>query len=745
MFHFKNNCIMKKMMLMLALIPGIIAFVGCEKTPDGPEPGPDTPTVQTFEVSVDAKTRTSVTYSVTPSLSDKEYIAVVKTAISVVGLEDKALAAAVLDAIKTEGAQAGLTVAEQMAKIVRKGTQTGVVMKGLAADTEYVLVVFGVDPESGWEASTEPVVKEFSTESVTKVDCTFDVTATVKMNTVELAVSPSDKNMKWHMFTVTKDMYDSYTDPDGTYRMTKETFFQSYVNSELSQYLSAGYTQADAMAAMFLQGDQSLYAKGLNIQTEYAYMVAGFDIEEDNMFLVTDIAEGTYVTENVAKSDLTFDISVTDVEQMKASILITPSVADETFCWMCQKYDGVQSADEVMEGIVASNKMWLDMGVMLYTGVQDFTGGPESMYKYSIDMPDTEYCVIAFGYAGGVTTDPEMVTFRTLPGGAPEDCVFDVTVNEATTYGMSFMVTPSDITTYYYADIVVPSEYDEELIVSEVENGIQQMVQMQQMFDPNATVTSVIAMYYWNGVQTMDAENLLPDTEYMLFIYALDPNTGKVVGIHKFPAFAKTKPVGNLAPEIELVGYYSGDDEAGQIFGQPEVTAGKSIAVVKYNVAPEATALYSSVAEGDATDLNIYPDADMLAQLKFYWSSMDLTQPYSFFVIGWTVENTVFSYALDENGSDGPLVRKLICPVAEEKRDIAELKALVDQLNGNNTRTCTAAPEMKPASGSKLTARKKDAGVQEIPAGDAPASIARPQIKTGNLMMIDHVSSFWVR
>jgi hypothetical protein len=109
--------------------------------------------------------------------------------------------------------------------------------------------------------------------------------------------------------------------------------------------------------------------------------------------------------------------------------------------------------------------------MMLYTGVQDFTGGPGSMYKFKLDAPDTDYCVIAFGYNNGVTSDPEMVTFHTLPAAAPEDCTFTYTVNEETTYGMTFTVTPSDATTYYYCDICIPSDYDEEGTIAEVEDG----------------------------------------------------------------------------------------------------------------------------------------------------------------------------------------------------------------------------------------------------------------------------------
>lgn len=737
---------MKKMMFLMAMISGIIAISGCEKTPEGPDQ--KDPVLQTFEVSVDAVSRTAVTYSVTPTLNDKEYVVVVKTAESVAGLEDEALVEKIFDEIEASAASSGNTLAEQMNKIACKGAVKSAEVKGLAVNTAYVLVVFGVDPAQEWASTTFPVVKEFSTQPVNKVDCTFDVTATVEMNTVDFTVSPSDKNIRWHLLTVMKSMYDGYIDPAGDYRWDTETFYQAYAENEMSQYLGAGYSEEEVLQIMYLQGDQNLHAEGLNTQTEYVYLVAGFDIDADNIFLVTDVTVGSYVTENVAKSSMTFDISVTDIEQVRAAIKITPSTDDETFCWMCQPYDGVQTPDEVMDNIVAANKMWFDMGFMLYKGVQDYTGGPESQFKYKLDMPDTEYCVIAFGYAGGVTTDPEMVTFRTLPGGAPEDCVFEANVTDVTPYTVDFEVVPTDNTVYYTADICVAAEYNEVQVIGDIENGIQQMVQMQQMFDPNATVTQVIGMYYWSGANSMGADGLSPDTEYMLYVCALDAKTGKVAAIQTFDPFVKTSPLGNTVPTIELVGYYSGDDEAGAIFGQPDATAGKSIAVVKYGAPADATAVFSSIITGDATDLSVYDDAYLMGMIgSSYWSQMDMTQPYSFFVLNWEEDNTVVSYAEDAAGNLGVLARKLIRATAQEKGNIDDLKALVDELNSKTRTTrCAASVEFTEAKPKVTLKGKADVAGRDFDV-EAPAMIAAPQsaIKAGHIMMLDHVAPYWTR
>ena len=736
---------MKKLTAFLAMALGALAIVSCDEKQPVVDPTPEpTPAIQSFEVTVGAVTKKTATYSVTPTLLDKEYVAVVTTAESLAGLEEEAVIEHVCTEIKAAAATSGLTYDEKMAAIAVKGESKDVTVEGLAVGTEYAVVVFGVDPANNWEATTFPAVESFKTASVEPVSCTFDVTATVEQNNVSLLVTPSDDQIKWHLLLVTKEMLDSYTDPNGDYKWTTSTFYQAYAESELNQYLGAGYTEEQIIEALFFQGTQTLKAEGLNAGTEYAYLVAGFDMTE-GMYIVTDVTAGTFQTEEPAQTGLTFDISVTDVEQMRAAILITPSDPAEKFCWMVQPYDGVSTAEEVMNGIVDANKMWLDMGFMTYSGVQDFTGGPGSAYKYKLDTPDTEYCVIAFGYAGGVSSEPVMVTFRTLPGGDPADCTFSVAVLEEATSALSFQVTPSDPTVYYVGQVYQDGTYDETAAVAEIEAGVEQMVAMNQMFDPSVSITTVIATYYWNGTSVMDASDLTPDTSYTLGLFALDAKTGKVAAAQAFPSFAKTKPEGTIVPEIELIGYYSGDEEAGAVFGQPDVTAGKSIVVLKYNVDPAATALYAGLLGGNGMDAEEYPDATIHEYLKFYWNAVSLSQPYSFYVANWAEEQTAFAYALDANGGQGAIARALICPTAEEKGSIDDLKALVDELNSATKATPSTlsidsvkAVESKPV----VTVRAKDVEKDAV-STTVPAAVR--SIKKGNLLQLDHVSAVWTK
>lgn len=734
--------------MFMAMALGVLAFQGCDPQDQPVDPKPDdpTPALQSFEVNVDGVTETTVTYTVTPALLDKEYLAVVKTAASLEGLEDEAIVEAVFADVKAAAEAENTTFEAKMAKLAVKGVSDKVEIDGLAADTEYALVVFGVDPAKAWEYTTFPDVKEFKTNAVEVVEYTFDVTATVENNTVSFKVVPSDNTVAWHLLTVTKEMYDYYTDPAGE-GWTKEIFYQAYVESEINNYAQAGYTEEQILAAMFLTGEQSLYAEGLNANTEYVYLIAAFVIDGTNLQIASEIADGTYTTGEAPKTGLTFDISVTDVDQMRAAIKITPSDLSAPYCWIVQEYDGVSTPTDVMNEIIAANQMWLDMGFMSSYGVQDYTGGPGSPYKYKVGSPDTDFCVIAFGYAGGVTSEPEMVTFRTLPGGDAADCTFEAALQEVSTYGFSFKVTPSDPTTYFTGDVCLASEYDEATIAAEIEAGIQELYDMQAMFGSPMEMSALIANYFWNGESVMDASGLTPDTEYTMYIVALDQKTGKVAKVHEFPAFAKTKPVGTVVPELELIGYFSGDDENGAVFGQPAATAGKCIAVVKYNADPTAT-VYGGILEGNGMDTEQYPDATIQSYLKGYWQQINMNEPYSFFLMNWDADQTAFSYAIDANGGEGAIDRLLLNCSEANKTDISVLLDLIEQVYGTSSTTASVASlNVSEVKGEPtVTVREKNEIITaEMSSEPAIPYVQQRTLKTGNLMQLDFVPAFWAR
>lgn len=209
-------------------------------------------------------------------------------------------------------------------------------------------------------------------------------------------------------------------------------------------------------------------------------------------------------------------------------------------------------------------------------------------------------------------------------------------------------------------------------------------------FNPSITIAEVLDQYYYNGNSNVMVSGLLPDTEIMAYIYALDVHTGCIVKTFTFDNVARTDTLGSATPSVEIVGYYSGDEEAGSIFGNAALSAGKAIIVVKYSDLDNTRTLFTSMLEGDCSNPSAYSDGELWTLASGYWSTCKVAQPYSFYTSEWNADMTALAYCVDNSGKVGALGRHFACATAENKSDIEELRALVNELNSATRATSFA-------------------------------------------------------
>lgn len=726
------------LMLMTAFT---LSFVACtdpnedDKPQDNPQDNPQDE-VLTFDVKVGEVTSSSVAYTVTPSDLEAEYLCVLYDAETVEEFtRDEFLIQTLYQELDAEARSKGKTLEEYMPELVDKGAITDGKFSNLFPESKYYIIVFGVDAAKGYEANTAVSKTEVTTTEFVGLDVTFEVVTTVDGNTAQYQITPSNNNDVWYFYTLPKSTFDAYTDPAGDYQMSEQRFLLFCLEREIEAYRQAGYSDNQIMNAIFHKGALTLEAKGLNAQTEYINMIAGFIVtEEGNVTIATDVTTSTYKTGDAKASELTFEISVTDVEMIRAAIKITPSDTKETYHWMCGVWDGEQTAEDIMNGIVAQYGSWMNNGAMLYTGVQDYTGGPGSPYKYKLDSPDTDYYVIAFGYAGGVTTEPEMVTFRTLPAPDPATTEFTMSASDITPYSFKIGVTPSHSTTYYAFNVCAPDEYDEEKIIAGENEVFDMLLEQSKQFNPDTTVAMVLSSYYYRGAYSADANGLNPESTYMGYVVVYNPEDGHVLKLHKFENLATTKSVGSVTPGIELVGYYSGDEENGSVFGQPDATKGKAITVVKYTNLDGARSLFATMLEDDITNTANYSDSYLWGEAAQYWKSVKTSEPYSFYVAEWDLAQTALAYAVDNNGLPGGIGRLYTMPTADNKGDIADLKALVDELNAASKQSFALPCSVVYNEGIKISNVEAKAGVVEAMA--EPKAEVNAEVKSFNVNQI---------
>ena len=665
------------------MVAAVAVVVSCtpneEPTPVAPTPDAD------FVVEVGDVTRSTVTLSVTPSAEIGNYICVVEERSVVEEFtQDKFVIATVFQELTDEAASKGLTLEEYLPTVVDNGIIEDVTFSGLTLDTEYYVLVFGLDENN--EACTHLTKHLFKTLAVEKSECSFDIATDVVDNSVTISVSPSDQELYWYLCTMPKSTYEYYVTDANGYQMSESYFYEYFFQQDINSYRGAGYSDAQIIEALIHQGNQQLQASGLNENTEYYILVAGLVMDSEGIVICTDINKASYTTQNAAKSTMTFEIEVWDIGQMEASFRITPSNNNDLYCALVQPWDGVSTADEVMHQIVDQWGGWMSI-------MADDKGVVEHSGSKAMKLPaaDTDYYIIAFGYDGGITTDAYMKTFRTLPGGSVEEVTFTITASNISPYGFNMNIASSDPTIYYIPGACVPAEYDEEQYMQWEQEAFDYYYAGSKDFNPSITIAEVLDQYYYNGNSNVMVSGLLPDTEIMAYIYALDNRTGRIVKTFTFDNVARTDTLGSATPDVEIVGYYSGDEEAGSIFGNAALSAGKAIIVVKYSELDNARTLFTSMLEGDCSNPMAYSDGELWTLASGYWSTCKTAQPYSFYTSEWNADMTALAYCVDTTGKVGAIGRCFACATADNKSNIEELRALVESLNGA-TRSSLALP-----------------------------------------------------
>lgn len=663
---------MKRLAILFTAIVALSVSACVQKEPTTPKPPVDTPE---FKVEIEAITRSTVTLSVTPKEPDMEYLCLIYEKEFVEEFtRDEFLASSIYQEIEGEAYAKGKTLAEYMPTIVERGAMEGVRYSGMQLDSEYYVVLFGVDAANEYSRITDVVKVSFRTLAVEKSDLSFDVGCSVIDNSVVFDVTPSDLEAYWYLFTVTKEQYDYYVNDENGYKMSEQYFYEYYLQQEINAYLKAGYSQEQVIEALFHSGHLQLEAKGLKENTVHYYLIAGLILDSEGIVINTDVFKGDYTTESAAKTELSFEIEVWDVTQLTANVRITPSNDTDKYCALIQPWDGVTPANEMMHQIVNQWGGWMDY-MANDKGMVEHVGSN----AFKLPAADTNYYVIAFGYNGGITSDAYMKTFRTLPGGSVEEVEFSVSASAITPYSLNMTVTSSDPTIFYVPGACVAEGYDEAAFVAAEQEAFDYYYKGSKDFNPSITVAEVLDQYYYNGKATVKVSGLVPDTQIMAYVYALDVHTGRVVKCFTFDNVATTDILGDSTPAVELFGYFSGDDEAGTIFNDAAATQGKAITVVKYSNIGDARSLFTTMVEGDCSNKNAMSDSEVWYVTEGYWAKCSLSQPYTYYLVDWNVVQTALCYVVDNNGKMGTMGRLYTMPTANNKSNIEELRTLVEE------------------------------------------------------------------
>ena len=698
---------MKKLSWLLIFLPAMLfAFTSCDDpdpVPPGPEPGEKLTIVLTLP-SGSAESN-EVSYKAEPSIKDADYVVMAYPAAMVERCETDA------DIVANIYAELGVGVDgadySKVSEAVVRGDVEGTI-DGLTAGTSYYLLAFGVDAANDYALTSDVAKVKFTTVAVVAPTCSFELKAEVYMNSAAIDVTPSDNTQLWHLVNVTLDAFNEHTADDA---MSLDEFFANCLHSEIDELKQAGMSDEDIAVKLYHKGPKTLNVGNLEPNAKYVALAAAVSVEGDNVLVSESVDQLRYTAKEAAATDLSFDITVSNIEHYAADIRIVPSDLNAEYYYAILPYDGkskdAKAIDLVTKYVNERIYYWGDDGNLAYNegvkGVQDFTGEN----KYELSVAQMEYYILVFSYErnpnygtlideengvfdenpGRLTSAPALVTFRTPANGDPMTAEFTFTGEGAGPYGFILNVETNDPTVYYMPGVAPVGSFDAAALIANYSGFLKTQMELYQIAEPGISNHRALeewgSTYFRNGNGRYNVKNLLPDTEYVGYVLVIDAAQGIFVrGVASEEAIATTTSVGSVNPEVELLGIYNGNDENGTIFGNAAATAGNPIVAVKHTNVDGASALYGAISEGDDIGENGKPVSDqyIIAQFYGYWMEVNLDVPYNFYVAKWDIDQMVVAYALDADGREGKVDRLFITDWTKTN-DIAELKAYVDEVN----------------------------------------------------------------
>ena len=764
---------MKKLnWLMMLLTAATLSFAACtEPTPDKPNVDEPAKVDLKFEASVTETTRTSAFITVTPSDLEADYMSVVYPASAV---EQCATDAELVVKIYAEFAAYaetnGKTFVEYMAEVVKRGAQENHEVKGLAQNTNYYLLVFGVDAAAEYATTTEVTAVKFKTQDVQQSACTFTLKSEVYLTTAAITVTPSDNKQAWHLVNVPVEEMQKYTEEDGEYGWSQKEFFLYYLNTEIEALEAEGLTEDEIKDKLIFSGYRTLNAAGLEAKTKYVALVGGVYYDADGAAVTTELKELRYNSGEAAQSDLTFDVQVTNIDHYSADIKITPSDLDAKYYYYISYIDSPKKSMKPID--IANNAIteyiWYWHNYTELKHVDPVTGVTE-LPAYALDIAETEYYIVVFSFdanenygqlineetgeydsnPGTITSAPVYVSFKTPEHGDAYNAEFSFNFTEVGPYDFTFEVNCSDPSIYYQPGIAYPDGFSPEAAMAASAETLAMVMQMC-MEGQNPCLTHQEALDklkkqgypYRNGSAKFYVANLEPETTYMGYVLAIDVKTGRFAKCYfDLNATVTTTAVGDVDPTIEVLGVFNGNDEAGSIFGDANMTAGKPIVAVTHNNIDGASALFTAISTDSYDDVKSLSDRYIISEFRGYWSEVaNLSVPYEFFIGEWDIDQTVVSYAQDANGAEGKVGKVGVKP--QNGGDIEELRRYFNERNNAAVSAMckslvvneTATPTMECIWNEEVgTFRGAEVIYHEVEALELPAS---------DLMTVKVVKSF---
>ena len=438
-----------------------------------------------------------------------------------------------------------------------------------------------------------------------EIEVSIDFSFEIDGPYVSMTTTPTPENIRYFAWYFSVENMESALSksPGVTVEMYLERLIEVDLSNAIYYGAYAGYTAEEAVAEITLKGTQTQEFE-LNGNTEfYAYGCAVSDKGE----IKSDLVYTTFKTGPVAPSNNVLTIHDVEVNTDRAWFSISTTNMDQYAAFVLPASMVEGATDEELLDYYNN----LDSNILVsYLHFGDYDG------YVLLDEANADYYILAFGYEYGMfTTEVKRQKIHTLAYDPNVKAEFELTIDKITHYRVKASLNVEPVTALYYID-VCEADATAEDVTKEVMEAAQWYVD-NGYYSNLADCFQVVGS---KGSRPFEATGLYPETDYRIYIFGINEETGEINTEVTFSdVFTTPAPkVSESYITINTDKYYNGFDIMDLYpneFGDAE---GWAVLPLEVEIHGDIVDYYYDVYVGDVTDVTYPTDDEIILDLVQY-------------------------------------------------------------------------------------------------------------------------------
>ncbi len=438
-----------------------------------------------------------------------------------------------------------------------------------------------------------------------EIEVSIDFSFEIDGPYVSMTTTPTPENIRYFAWYFSVENMESALSksPGVTVEMYLERLIEVDLSNAIYYGSYAGYTAEEAVAEITLKGTQTQYFE-LNGNTEfYAYGCAVSDKGE----IKSDLVYTTFKTGPVAPSNNVLTIHDVEVNTDRAWFSISTTNMDQYAAFVLPASMVEGATDEELLDYYNN----LDSNILVsYLHFGDYDG------YVLLDQADADYYILAFGYEYGMlTTEVKRQKIHTLAYDPNVKAEFELTIDKITHYRVKASLNVEPVTALYYID-VCEADATAEDVKAEVMEAAQWYVD-NGYYSNLADCFQVVGS---KGSRPFEATGLYPETDYRIYIFGINEETGEInTEVIFSELFTTPAPkVSESYITISADKYYDGFDIMDLYPNEFGDADGWAVLPLEVEIHGDIVDYYYDVYVGDVTDVTYPTDDEIILDLVQY-------------------------------------------------------------------------------------------------------------------------------